>query len=222
MKNYLILLLIGAIVSKTKAQSLFMQDVNGTPIKTNVYADVKGTPYLTEDWMKSEVTAADGKVFGPLDIKLDLISNQLIFKGKDGIAMSFTQDIPTFKILNSDTAIPASVFKKGLSSSKGLSPANYVQILVDGPMTLLKKTGKIITESREYNSATVEKTISSTTNFYVKSENGEVVPLQTDKKSLIKLFGTKGEKMKTYIEEGKLNSKEESDLIKIFIHYNAL
>lgn len=163
---------------------------------------------------------ANGKVFNSVDIKYDQVEDQLIYRGTDGQAMNFVDKIAEFNLLTSDGN--TTVFKKGFPASKGITPENYAEVLVEGKTKLLKRTAKHIQESREYNSATVDRTITSTTLYYLVGDNGEIANISKDKKSILKALPAKSSELEQYISSNKLNLKEDQDLVKLITYYNSL
>jgi len=223
MKLFLFFLLtfsIGAF--NIHAQGYFMQDVSGKPIKTNTYSNISGSPYLFENWMKGTVTTLSGKTHQISALKLDLVTSQLLFKGSENEMFTFSEEIAGIVLQSEESASRELVFKKGFSGSKGLAPSDFVQVLAEGKTTLLKKTNKIISESRAYNSSTVDKSITTSTTYFFKNEKGELLVFSLSRKNFIQNFSSHQEEIKQFLEANKLNWKDDGDLVKVVAYYNAL
>lgn len=214
------LILLSGLSSKILAQGLYIQDVNGSPVRIGTYTNVIGSPYLSDSWLKANIKMANGKVFNNIDVKYDQVADELIYKGTDGQTMNFTDKVAEFHILGDNGS--NNIYKQGFTGPKGLSAQNYAQVLVDGKTKLLKRTVKNLQESREYNSATVDRTVTSSTLYYLVNENGEILNISKDKKGILKALPAKGAEIETYISSNKLNAKDDLDLIKIINYYNTL
>ncbi|WP_443943688.1 hypothetical protein ACJVDH_12245 [Pedobacter sp. AW1-32] len=211
---------IGAV--NVQAQGYFMQDVSGKPIKTNTYENISGSPYLFENWIKGTVTTLSGKKYNISDLKMDLIANKLLFKDSVNEVLSFSENITSFALQPDESDSKTLIFKTGFSGSKGLRASDFVQVLTEGKTTLLKKTNKIVSESRAYNSSTVDKSITTSIVYYFVNEDKENILLVLNKKNFAQNFSSHQDKIEAFLKDNKVNLKDEDDLIKIVTYYNAL
>jgi hypothetical protein len=214
------MVLLTGFSTKILAQGIYLQDVNGSPVRIGTYTNVSGSPYLSENWLKANIKMANGKLFNNVDVKYDQVADQLIYKGVDGQAMNFIDKITEYHILGDDGN--SNIYRNGFSPAKGLTSDNYAQVLVDGKNKLLKRTTKRVQESREYNSATVDRSILSTTLYYLVNEKGELINISKDKKSILKAFSVKSIELEQYITANRLNVKDDLDMVKLITYYNTL
>src|SRR6218665_1132429 len=151
MKQFKILLIVICLVYGTataQAQIAVSNDaIGGTPLTGQSYMNVKGTPYLLENWEKGSVTLASGKKFEALDLKFDQVINQVIFQDIDGSMKAFSQPIAAFTI-GKDANMHE--FQRGVDGI-------FYEKLLSGKIILWKKNHKTLIDEKPYGSATVQR-----------------------------------------------------------------
>lgn len=200
-----------AYSSATAQIAVSADPVGGTPMTGQVYMNVKGSPYLLEDWAKGSVTLASRKKFENLNLMFDQIANQVIFKDADGVIKSFNQPIVAFT-LGQESNIHN--FEK---AADGL----FYEKLVSGKVNLWKKNKKTIIDEKPYGSATVQRNVLNNTTYYV-GELTQLTKIKNDKKSVLEVLSSNASEVEAFIKEQKLNPKNEADLFRIFLYYNSL
>lgn len=200
-----------AYSSATAQIAVSADPVGGTPMTGQVYMNVKGSPYLLEDWQKGSVTIASRKKFENLNLMFDQVANQVIFKDADGVIKSFNQPIVAFSIGEGSKIYN---FEK---AADGL----FYEKLVSGKLNLWKKNKKSIIDEKPYGSATVQRNVLNNTTYYV-GELAQLTKIKNDKKSVVQIMSDRASDVEEYIKEQKLNPKNEADLFRIFLYYNGL
>ncbi len=209
---------IGAICTLLlSAQTTFgqyLQDLNGKPVMEINHVDVEGSPYLFDDWKKGVVKLKNGKTYKDVDLKLNVLSDEVLFKDAKGNTLVFVDEVSEFKI--GDVLMRA-----GYQASEGRTEKSFYQVLSDGGTTLLKRQSKSIVEEKPFNSATVQKKILSTESYYL-ARNNQLVKVKKDKKAILEALGEKSVELEKYIASNKLNLKEERDMSQLLNYYNSL
>lgn len=207
------LLLISCLLWGTaNAQMAVSADVlGGTPLSGQSYMNVKGTPYLLENWEKGSVTLASGKKFENLDLKFDQVINQVIFQDADGSMKAFNQPIATFTIGKDANE---HVFLRGVDGI-------FYEKLLTGKINLWKKNHKTLIDEKPYGSATMQRNVLNNMTYYVGNLTN-LVKIKNDRKSVLELLADKGPEIEAYMKKEKLSTKTESDLVRIFLYYNGL
>ncbi|WP_181843655.1 hypothetical protein [Emticicia sp. BO119] len=185
--------------------------LGGTPLAGQSYMNVKGTPYLLENWEKGSVTLASGKKFENLDLKFDQVINQVIFQDMDGSMKAFSQPIIAFTI-GKDA--------NGHQFHRGLDGIFYEKLL-NGRITLWKKNHKTLIDEKPYGSATVQRNVLNNFTYYV-GELTQLTKIKTDKKSVLELLADKSSDIEAFIKKEKLNPRTENDLVRVIMYYNGL
>ena len=213
MKRFEKLFIIGCLAwSSTHAQMAVSADVlGGTPLTGQAYMNVKGTPYLLENWEKGSVTLASGKKFENLDLKFDQVINQVIFQDADGSMKAFSQPIAAFTIGKDANEHE---FMRGVDGI-------YYEKLVTGKITLWKKNHKTLIDEKPYGSATMQRNVLNNNTYYI-GELTQLTKIKNDKKSVLELMADKADDIEEYMKKGKLNPKTESDLVRVIMYYNGL
>jgi hypothetical protein len=207
-----ILIIIGLTCGSASAQTAISNDlIGGTPLTGQAYMNVKGSPYLLENWEKGSVTLASGKKFENLDLKFDQVINQVIFQDVDGSMKAFSQPIAAFTIGKDANEHE---FYRGVDGI-------FYEKLVTGKVTLWKKNHKTIIDEKPYGSASVQRNILNNNSYYT-GDLGQLTKIKNDKKSVLALLSDKAEDIEEYMKKQKLNTKTESDLIRVVMYYNGL
>lgn len=207
-----ILIIIGLACGSANAQIALSGDlIGGTPMTGQSYLNVKGNPYLLENWEKGSVTVASGKKFENLDLKFDQVINQVIFQDVDGSMKAFSQPVVAFTI---GKDVNEHLFMRGLDGV-------FYEQLANGKVILWKKNHKTIIDEKPYGSATIQRNVLNNNTYYV-GEIAQLTKIKNDKKSILELLSDKAADVEAYLKKEKLNTKTESDLVKVVMYYNGL
>ncbi len=209
----------------TNAQGIQnLTDISGTVMKTNTYSEIKGSPFLTENWAQGNVKFVNGRVLTNIALKYDQVKDELLFKGKDNEEYYFSDLISEFDISYAKTQGEVKQrFINGFTPSKNLTEKSFYEVLVDGKVRLLKRSNKTITETKEYNAATSVKEINENVAYYI-GKAGDAAPLKkNDIKTVANLIDVqKSAAIIDYANKNNVNPKTEIGLRQIVNYYNSL
>jgi len=220
MKYLIIVLSLYSIATHAQFTVQPYGDMQGTPLREIKYENVSGNPYFLDFWSKGKVTTKSGKNFGDMLLKYDIMNDKLIFQAKGGNIMYFVEPVSTFEIADADLSNHYK-FTSSLPVTDGLNAASFFQIITTGKISLYKRIYKKITESKEYGSATVNKSFDTYSTYYV-FQNGSLSKISIDKKSLIGRFPNKEKEITDYLKKEKTDFKDDKDLDKLFTYLNEL
>lgn len=199
-----------------------MQDANGRPLLAVQYTDVQGSPFLVDGWTKGKVKLSDGEIFENLDLKYDLVADQLIFKNSVGAAMTFVKPVNEFNLVNSaGPAILPMLFRNGYRPVNGNTANTFYQVLSDGETPLLKRSFKKIAENKPYGSATTIKTFEEVHSYFLVQQ-GTPVKIRKDKKAVVQALNGYQSELEEFIKSNNISFKSETDLIMVLTYYNSL
>jgi len=205
----------------SNAQGIF-QDENGRPLEAIHYTDVKGSPFLADNWTKGKVKLADGESFDDMDLKYDQVTDQLIFKNSVGAAMAFAKPVNEFTLVSvGSPGIESILFRNGYKPINGNTAKTFYQVLSDGETPLLKRTVKKVGEHKPYGSATVVKTFEEVHNFFLVQQ-GTPVKIRKDKQSILEALKDYHPEVEEFVKSNNLNFKSEADLVMLVTYYNSL
>ncbi len=225
MKNIKLLIVVFILMlsaNRIKAQ-VYGQDVNGSALREKRYLDVNGSPYLVDTWEKAVVQLNNGQTYN-VDIKYDMIADNIYFRNKAGDSLNFAQPVKEFKIAYTlNNKAESRLFRSGFPSTGGKTNQNsFYEVLYDGTTKLIKKDAKSIwEETTTYGTATKVKNITDHVTYFV-ARGDKIVLLKNDRKSVTEALNDKAADIEKYIKDNKLDAKKDDDLIKIFTYYNSL
>lgn len=207
--------LVGLNMQTALAQ--YTEDFRAKAVLEKTYTDVKGSPYLFDDWSLGVVKMASGSSYKDMSLKYDQVTGELIFKDKTGKAQGFADPVAEFKIIDKSNAFR--IFRSGYKSIDNNSDKSFYEVLYDGGTTLLRDPKKNIVEHRAYNSSTAVKSIVETPAYYVVL-NGQVIKIKKDKKAILAVLSNSAQ-LEKYIQDNKLNLKDDADLAKLMLYYDS-
>lgn len=192
----------------------FVEDFRAKAVLEKQYTDVKGSPYLQEDWAEGLVKLANGNTYANVPLKYDQVTGELIFRDKAGKVLTFADPVREFKL-------SGQLFRSGYKVVDSNSDHTFYLVLYDGTSTLLKDARKNIIQHRAYNSATTVKSIVETPVWYLLI-NGQPVKVRKDKKSVLAALKTNTAELEKYISENNLNLKDDQDLARLIAYYDSI
>ncbi len=201
------------------AQDMVLYDpVSSRPFNSGKYSEIKGTPFLNNDWTPGVVTTSAGK-YKMSGLKLDAYEYTLFFNKGDE-PFEFRDEVISFVLMpvasDSSTWL---YYKKGFSGS-GLERRQFVQVLAEGKVSLFKSSVKMMSENNEINRGVV-KTFKTVTRYFIMKDN-TVSLLKTNSKDVLSALSDKENQVKAYMLENKLSAKNDVELARIFRYYNSL
>ncbi len=209
-------ILIGTNIQVADAQ--YTEDFRAKAVLEKTYTDVKGSPYLFDDWSLGIVKMTSGLSYKDISLKYDQVASELIFQDKSGKALGFADPIAEFKIIDKSNAFK--IFRSGYKAADSNSDKTFYEVLYDGGTTLLRDPKKNIVEHRAYNSPTAVKSIVETPAYYVVV-NGQLIKIKKDKKAILAAL-TNSAQLDKYIQDNKLNVKDDKDLVKVMLYYDSV
>jgi len=209
-------------ISIVNAQEFFrLKESIGMPLRSRSYVDLKGSPYFIDSWNKGMIKQSNGQSIKDIELKYDQLEDELIFKDAKGQELGFAIPVTEFKIDYVFNGLPkSSLFKNGFEPFRGSTQQNYYEILYTGHLKLAKKNVKRIEAYREYNSATITKSIIERVKYYYYTEN-KLFEFKRDNNSIKQAFGDYAIPLIAYVQENKLDLKNDEDLIKVFNFYST-
>ena len=133
-----------------------LKDVNGRPIINKQYdPDIKGSPFLIDDWSNADLTLVNGKLFMQVKIKLNVENNELNYLDSAHNTVVLNKGIVRkviFYISKADRGVDTLILRNGYAGTGKMDSTTYYQVLVEGVISLLKLTKKSISILKNDNS----------------------------------------------------------------------
>jgi len=172
--------------------------------------EIKGNPFLFEDWNTKGIVYSDGKYLEVDKLNYNIYKEEIgAMKEKESVFAYDSKYIDSVKIDDImlhkmdgkfyevlDTGSKASLFKK------------YETRIAEGQLNVTDQTkgpSRLVIMD----------------DYYVLSQD-KLMKFKPSKKSLEAVFGDQAQEMKKLMKEKKLNYKKQDDLIRIFEAYNSL
>jgi hypothetical protein len=221
MKN-LLALVVFSIISVMTNQVIYAQEVESEELIGGINSlwqyhsiktgseEIKGNPFLFEDWNTKGVVYSEGKYFEVDKLNYNIYKEEIgSLKEKESVFVYETQYIDSVKI-----------DKTRLHKLDGKF---YVALQTGSKVSLFKKYETRIVDGMVNNmDGTKEKSrLVIMDDYYVLSQ-GSLKKFKPSKSSLEEVFGQQSPEMKKLMKAEKLNYKKENDLVSIFESYNGL
>lgn len=195
--------------------------LGGEPFSLVKYVKVvDGSPYFSEDWMPGVIVMPGGTRYDSLELKLDLLANEVHYKDPKGNELISTNDIRELWLNDpANGAVYHFVHSSFFDPSMNMTRGWYEQ-LVAGNAWLFKRVVKQITESKPYSASTAEQRIHSVNQYFVMQDK-TLAPLKSIT-AFPALFPAKQSLLEQYISANKLKGKSDKDYIILLNYYNSL
>ncbi|MCC9135880.1 hypothetical protein ACFSKU_17800 [Pontibacter silvestris] len=223
LKAAMSLLTVGACYTSSSAQ-IAIKDETGRPLMTKQYTDVKGSPYLADEWYKGTVELTNGTIYDEMNLMYDQVKDELIFKAAGEQAQAFeASSVYAFTIHLQKDGLPEEKknYRKGFIPVDGAPDMAFYEVLADGQTQLLKRTKKVVFEEIPYGSSTKVKDIRESSYYYI-ARSGKLVKIKADKKSVLKALKDQAPALEKYAKANKLNLKDDAGLAQLVAYYNGL
>jgi len=203
-----------SIVTKINEDFLLSYD-NGSLVIKNIGFNEEGSTSIPEKNCRVTLKAYDGKVYGPVYGRIDLLTGKFIFtvNGQDLIC-----SVPVEKIIFDSCyiALNGALFKNGYPSIYKQNDKIFYQLLSEGKATLLKYYELKSRDEMPYNSTNTTRIYTQSVKYYLYL-NRKVHKIEKNNRNLPKLLAIPA----AYISNKKKNLKKEQDLIQLVAYFNT-
>ena len=197
------------------AQNKFVNKADGQPMYATRYAEVEGTPYWDDNFVKSEAKSIqNGKWYSYEKARFDCYKNEL----------EYEQSANRFMYLGheqiSEFRLNGVVFRCGFPAINEWSNRHFYQVLYDGEVKLLKHIhNRVVTEAIFGNVTKLSK-FEREEQYYVFKQ-GEMKRLKRKKGSVLEALAEKQDALLQYAKSNNLDFSSEEDLKKIVGFYDG-
>ena len=189
----------------------------------NIYEGINGSVYDQTEYQLAKITLKDGRVYNDVKARINLLEHEVNFiasNGQEGfLGKGMASEIAYVE--NNVSVQQSKVFQCGFPSIDNQNRISFYQILLNGKASLLKSVYKAIQERNNDMSGERFKEFATYENMYLLKD-GTMTRIKKDKSSLLVLFQDKKEAIAKYMEDQKLNLKNEAHLKALVQYYNTL
>jgi hypothetical protein len=201
---------------------IFLSDANGRAFE-NKYADISGSAYFFPGFKFSSLELSDGRKYMDIKAKLNLVEHEVEFisaNSKEGYIGKGLVSIISFN----DTVrqqVKKYTFQTGFPGIDNQTSIHFYQVLCNGKVTLLKSLNKSMEERNNELSGEKSKEFVTRENWYV-FQNGTMKRVKKDQSFFTTVFSDKTDPFLGYVNERKVNFKNEEQVIKMIDYLNSL
>ncbi|MFC0773571.1 hypothetical protein [Terrimonas alba] len=183
-------------------------------------ADVKGQPFLYDEWEKGSVLLKTKEKIDSVLIKYNLYTDLLVVK-VDEQEYQFNIDVQEFLIYNQDPGGNV-LFRSGYTPVPGMTEKSFYQVLYDGKTKLLLKRKKIITEELTSTPGVKVKVYEDRPAYYILTAGGKMEKMKKKGDSILNILGDKRKELTKMAEANKLKLTVDADLVKLLEYYDHI
>lgn len=203
------------------AQFTHTNDMEARPVHEYNTITMIGSPYVHKEWAKGSLTLKNGTVYQGIELMYDQVRDAIIFKGKNGDVKELLEPVQEFKITYIENNKPVErTFRSGYSGD-GVPANAFMEVLADGQVVLLKRTSKKIFDRKHYSSATIDREVQASEDYYI-AKGDKAVKVKKSKSSILAAIPDRKDYLETYIKSNALNLREDRDMVKLVAYYNSL
>lgn len=192
--------------------------VTGNLLYVYQYEDVKGSSFLSDNWLPGTVILNTNVAFKNVKLKFDVANNEFVFNRNDS---SFQLGPEAVEVILYQKNGDSLVFKNGYEINNAIRSSKYLQVLAEGKLTFLKLLKKNIEEYNEYGDATKYKRFVEMYGYYIYKD-GKADGVHLNKKELQSLLSDKWDKVSQYMSQNGFSGKDEKSFIAAIRYYNSL
>lgn len=198
--------------------SILQDPMSSKSFNSEKYSAYRGTPFLTDKWIKGNVSTPKG-VYQNMELKFNVYDNALFFNKNDE-SFEFVDEVVSFTMMpKPEDASSYLTYKRGYVGAD-LRGNEFVQVLLEGAVGLIKLDVKQLTEISEVNAGIV-KTFANTSKYYI-SKNGKLQFLKLNKSEVLGALSDKQDKIQAYINDKKYSFRKDIELVDVLKYYATL
>ena len=196
----------------------FFYSVSGEPVVTAKFVKlVEGTPFFTDEWLKSTIVTPQGKVYNNVPVKLDLMDGTLHYLDAKGV--EFISTTPIQEVILIDSSKNQN-FRFISSFSLRTLKEGWYSPLIEGKVALFKVYHKLLRENKPYGSAVAEQRIITQEKF-VLVFNNQAFYLKNDKE-VPSILEDKKEEVEAFIKRQNKKRSLQERLVETITFYNSI
>lgn len=188
-------------------------------VPTSRAVETIGSPYFNDEFTRGTLTFIDERVTEPMMINFNAYQNHVEIQDGRNILAVPGDRVSQFAFITDQKPI---LFKKGFSS-RGLDEDDFVQVLSEGKVTLLKKHEVSFQENVAlYGTATQRDEYISNERYYI-AVDGEVERIRRfSERAITRIPDSFESEMEAFVNEFQPDLSTEEGAALYFNHYNQL
>jgi hypothetical protein len=192
-------------------------DGNGKMVNLGVDMENYGSPYFDPEFLPANIVLATGQRYENVLIKINLLSNEVIYKTPEGKELAV---LPAIKQVELNQNGKIVFFEYGFPVFEKQNQKTIYQVLAKGKVTLLKYFFVQVTEAKPYSSATMLRTIEQYPRLFLYDQSMSLKKAPKSNEDLLSLYKADATKLKGILEKNNLKIKKEADFVKCIATLN--
>jgi len=191
-------------------QIVYLKRENFMASSADTYRDVKGTPYLMQDFVEGKIFTKSGDVF-PGEYRFDIFANRVQFMNNDVMYQVAYPD-SVLKIEIGETTLKYVEYTDGDEVKKG-----YFILMEDGECLLLRQKSKVWYDAlpaKPYQTPEPARFGNGKDIIFMKVGNAPAEKVASEK-DVLRVLGSRGTEARKIIDREKLKVRKEEDLMKL-------
>jgi len=196
---------------------LMVTDGNGKMVNMGMDMENYGSPFFDPEFLPANIVLATGQRYENVLIKINLLSNEVIYKTAEGKELAV---LPTIKQVELNKNGNLLFFEYGFPVYEKQNHKTIYQVLSKGKVSLLKYFFIQVTEAKPYSSATMLRTIEQFPRLFLYDQSMSLKKAPKSNEDLLSLYKADATKLKGILEKNNLKIKKEEDFIKCIATLN--
>lgn len=182
--------------------------------------DIKGSPFLFDDWKKGNVLLKTKERVDSVLIKYNLYTDILQVK-VDEQEYQFNVDVLEF-LLPDPVSKETALFRSGFVPVPGMNEKSFYQVLYDGKTKLLVKYKKLIVSELTSTPGVKARAFEDQKSYFILTAQGRMEKIKKKNKGILDLLDDKKEELKKMVDTNKLKLTSDDEIIKALEYYDSL
>lgn len=196
--------------TSTEGRRLDATGINGQSLLKKYAPDATGSPFINPNWVQANLTLSEGKITGPISIKLNIENNTLYFldsSGKEMVAIDgLIKKIDCYSFFSKDNI--GNIFKNGYPKIDKQNENYYYQVFTECKIELLAKRAKYIRVFKDEMTGQITKEfVEEAVTFYIYANNS-MQKFHHTKNFVTDLLKDKEHEIEKFIDNNKINFKK--------------
>lgn len=186
-------------------------DGNGKMVNLGVDMENYGSPFFDPEFLPANIVLATGQRYENVLIKINLLSNEVIYKTPEGKELAVLPAIKQVELYKNGKLL---FFEYGFPVYEKQNQKTIYQVLARGKVSLLKYFFIQVTEAKPYSSATMLRTIEQFPKLFLYDKSMSLKKAPKSNEDLLSLYKADAPELKGILEKNNLKIKKEEDFIK--------
>jgi len=196
---------------------IVVTDGNGKEVNLGVDMENYGSPFFDPEFLPANIVLATGQRYENVLIKINLLSNEVIYKTPEGKELAV---LPAIKQVELNKNGELLFFEYGFPVFEKQNHKTIYQVLTKGKVSLLKYFFVQVTEAKPYGSATMLRTIEKFPKLFLYDQSMSLKKAPKSNDELLSLYKAYATRLKGILEKNNLKIKKEDDFIECISKLN--